>query len=1119
MVPDIYDKTGNSKLGELTECLKGVVIEERNGMFEAEIIYSIFSPYWMHLIRGNIFTADANDTLKAQKFRIYKTSKPISGKFSVYARHISFDIARDMIEGLDIENQSCEYCLNQIFRNSQFSRHFKGYSDIVNVQNFKIGATKVIKAIAGESGSIIDTFGNGADILRNNEEFHVLNRRGHDNGVTIEYGKNLTGIDLTEDEDGMITRIRAVAKYYDDDNNEIIVHSNPKYVDSPKVFDYETPFIEEIDFSDKFEDGVIPTPEKLTSLAEKYFRDNKCDIPKTNAKLTFVALSKCVGYEGIQDKLSLCDTVTIKDYRYNFETQAKVIKTYYNFLEEKYEKMEIGDPRTNLGDIITSNGSQVGPPGPAGPPGQNGADGNIEDFPNVLPDIPILEAALFGFASIGLDWSFDNRIYYTYELYASKSKDFTPNTFNLIFSGQASSFLHQVKPNETWYYKVCCLNTHGNRTEFSNQVVVTTKKVDDLSNYVDSAAIDDALIGTLNLDRGWVGQLKGNWIDAKQLSVTDGNGKRTLWIDSYGNVNLDVTELKINNENANNLYATKSSLTQESDKIVAKFENSGGYNLIENSTGYNKCANGWSNSSGSTTKLKAGSSTNSKLASGYYIYLDRAGETGTGANAGVSRRFKLKPNTKYTISGMVLTHASSLGIKFMVRTSNSVEYTERDDKKTYDTTYTVFNGYSGAWSKKTLTFTTGASVKSGIVYFEHLGYNSSDTSGVKNQVFWADLCLVEGDVALPWTPHPNEIYSGTTIVDANGVTVLDGAFTIENNVGKKVFYGDSNGNLTLASTLTGGAVKSTDNTINFDLESGAMNINHSSAKIGQMVKNIITGTSIYGVSTNAEYNNYVSMGAKTSSSASNYSMMLTCAGKDISNFKQGVNLGAKLYCKDNYVYDPYLQWTTDNNRRMYYSSAQGQLRISSWTSEKIALLGSNSSGGNLYGVAYFGYDSGIDIYRAINMHGYGITNSKSISTYDIEIASPIAYARALDDEDAEVNEIKYGVTKTLTPNIEYIGEASIIDGQCIVDLPEGLYFTNYAVILTPIGNKKIWLEAKEDDKFIVNGDDCDFDFIIKAVTPNISLLRTIEDEEIIEETHVIPKNEIITEIPHYERGE
>ena len=62
-------------------------------------------------------------------------------------------------------------------------------------------------------------------------------------------------------------------------------------------------------------------------------------------------------------------------------------------------------------------------------------------------------------------------------------------------------------------------------------------------------AISDALIGELNLGRGWYGELRGNYIDAKQMSVTDGNGKRTLDIDSFGNVNLDVAKFVVRTTN------------------------------------------------------------------------------------------------------------------------------------------------------------------------------------------------------------------------------------------------------------------------------------------------------------------------------------------------------------------------------------------------------------------------------------------------------------------------------------------------------------------------------------------------------------------------------------------
>ena len=540
---ELYDKTGSVKLGDLVDCLDCLVEEERNGLFELSLSYPISSELCLQLKEENIIIANANDTLLNQKFRIYLTRKAMNGIVEVYARHISFDLAYDIVDSVNIENQSCEYALNTLFRQSQFSTNYKGYSDIVNAQDYKISMCNMLEAIGGKEGSIIDTFGTGAEILRDNTNIHVLNKRGHDNSVTIEYRKNLTGFELEEDTTELVTRILPYAKYTDNESNEEVL-VKASFVDSPLITNYSHPYIRYIDYSDKFENENIPTIEKLKILAENEYKNNKVDIPKQNYKIEFIPLSKCVGYEGIEDKISLCDVVTIKDTRYDIETQSKVIKTVFDVLANRYESMELGEPRTTLGDIIGSGGNgEDGKPGPPGPPGQ---DGSVGDFPNTLPTVPVVTAKVYGFSTIELSWTFENKPYYTYELYASKTKDFTPNTFDLIHEGQTSSFLFQAKPSEIWYFKACGVNSHGNRTAFSNQVIAITKKVDDLSNYVDNMAINEALIGELSLDRGWVGKLNANYLDVKgNFSVTDGNGKRTMDIDSFGNVALDVTSLKI----------------------------------------------------------------------------------------------------------------------------------------------------------------------------------------------------------------------------------------------------------------------------------------------------------------------------------------------------------------------------------------------------------------------------------------------------------------------------------------------------------------------------------------------------------------------------------------------
>ncbi|MBQ1786279.1 MAG: phage tail protein, partial [Turicibacter sp.] len=369
MIPTLYDKTGAVKIGVLNDCIECFVEEERNGIFELTMIYPADSSILESIVYDNIVVADANDYLKSQKFRIYNTRKSMANRIELCARHISFDLVHDWVDVISLENQSCEYALNTIFRNSQFSKHFKGHSDIVNAQNFKVNKVTCLEAIGGTDGSIIDTYGTGAEILRDNTDIHVLNRRGHDNDVTIEYRKNLTGLEVEEDTTDLVTRIMPYAIYTNSNNEEIEVRGD--FIDSPLINNYAHPYVKYMDYSEKFEDDEVPTKTKLNNLAAKEYINNKVDIPKNNYKIEFIPLSKCAGYEGLEDRINLCDVVTIKDSRYSIDTQAKVIKVVFDVLRGRYDSMELGEPRTTLGDIIggTGDGPIQGPPGPPGPQG------------------------------------------------------------------------------------------------------------------------------------------------------------------------------------------------------------------------------------------------------------------------------------------------------------------------------------------------------------------------------------------------------------------------------------------------------------------------------------------------------------------------------------------------------------------------------------------------------------------------------------------------------------------------------------------------------------------------------------------------------------------------------
>ena len=771
----LYSKDFSTKYGVISSLCEAFVEEERNGLFELSFIMLNTDSLFNYIKEDNIVVANANDTLLNQKFRIYMTRKLMNNRVEVFARHISFDLMYDYIDNLSFENQSCEYALNQLFRNSNFSTHYRGYSDIVNAQNYNMSMANVLEAIGGKKGSIVDTFGTGAEILRDNENIHVLNKRGYDNEVTIEYKKNLTGFELEEDTTDLVTRILPYAKYNNSETNEEIV-LKADYVDSPLIANYSHPYIASIDYSDKFGDGEIPTVSKLQDLARKEYKNNKVDIPKQNYKIEFMPLSKCVGYEDLEDKISLCDTVTVIDTRYNVKTQAKVIKTVFNVLKNRYESIELGEPKTSLGDIVGngSNESVIGPPGPQGPPGQ---DGSIGDFPNSLPSTPVVTATVYGFANIEISWTFENKVYYQYEVYASKEVDFIPNTFNLIHQGQTSSFMYQAKPNETWYFKVCCVNSHGERTSFGSAYAITSK-VSDLSNYVSEMAIDDALIGNLRLDRGWIGQLNANLLDVKgNFSVTDGNGKRTLDIDSFGNVNLDVNTLKIRSGDVGEKL-TQLELNQDNIKI--DFASGSKNNILKN--GKFKAGINYWNKNNNNDLLETFDDT---------LCLEIREQDRWGSYD--SEIVECEPNTLYTL----YTHIASEIVEYtdysIVKTIVKVVYLNNENN-VISTQDLIVRNHQVGWGDNdinNITFTTPNNCTK--LKIEYAGSYTNTPYRCVFKIYSKGFCITKGENN-GYFPSTDEIYSENILMDTNGITVKhqNGAYSIFNSEGSNFYSSDGN---------------------------------------------------------------------------------------------------------------------------------------------------------------------------------------------------------------------------------------------------------------------------------------------------------------------------------------
>lgn len=306
-----------------------------------------------------------------------------------------------------------------------------------------------------------------------------------------------------------------------------------------------------------FSDDNISDKRELLNKALDKLQEVKN--PKFTYKVTLEYLNTLDGFEHY--KCHKGDTITIIDEEENLVLEARILE-----IEETEDIIiTLGSVQSGLVDSDFEN--EIGDIKDKVNQMENDKPNIDTIYPDTLPEVPILKAKAL-YSSVILDWTYSNKDYYTYELFASKIKDFNPTSDNRIFEGKASSFLHEVKPSETWYYRIRAKNTYGKTTLFSSQIKAVTFKISDSAEIFEEAAIGHAIIRDLDMDKATVGKLKGQRIDARNLTVTDGNGKRTLDIDSFGNVALDVTSLNIRSKSV----STKEDTTKEINESIKKYK-------------------------------------------------------------------------------------------------------------------------------------------------------------------------------------------------------------------------------------------------------------------------------------------------------------------------------------------------------------------------------------------------------------------------------------------------------------------------------------------------------------------------------------------------------------------
>lgn len=370
MIPILYkaketDFTHNG-VGPLRDALSCVVTEERNGIFEAELQYPVEGPLFDYIQEDCIFKAKPNDTAAPQLFRIYKSSKPFNGVVTYYGEHISYELNGNPIESVTVATANATHALNAVLSSAILEHEYSAVSDIETLNSTSLSLVSVRAALGGVEGSIIDTYGGEYEF--DNFRIKLHRQRGRDTGIKIAYGKNLTDFKQEKSISEVFTAVFPYAKYTpqpeegtEEEPEEVVVTLPEKIICSNKAALYARKRVLMKDFSQDFESGEEITEAKLRSKAQHYVNTSGFDVPAVNITVSFVNLWQSPEYAkyALLERVNLCDTVTVEFPKYKVTATAKVIKTQYDTLKERYNTIQLGNARANFADTFNQTSAGV----------------------------------------------------------------------------------------------------------------------------------------------------------------------------------------------------------------------------------------------------------------------------------------------------------------------------------------------------------------------------------------------------------------------------------------------------------------------------------------------------------------------------------------------------------------------------------------------------------------------------------------------------------------------------------------------------------------------------------------------------------------------------------------
>lgn len=354
MIPILFSENSttftSNGIGRLSDAISCTVTEQRNGEYELEMVYPVTGIHYDEIALRKIIVAQPSYQTALQPFRIYKISRPINGRVTISAQHISYDLSKNVCTPFSVAQDptACASTLAGLKSHAVEDCPFTFWTDVTTAGSYSQAVPSSIRQqLGGIEGSVLDQFGGEYEFDGYTVKLHRA--RGSDKGVVLRYGKNITDL---KQEENIANTITGVVPFWINMDGTEYVELPEKVVYAENASRYAHHLTVPLDLSDKWDEA--PSVATLRLAAEVYVRGSEIGVPKVSIKVSFVNLRDTAEYADVAslESVNLCDDIHVQFEPLGIDTTAEIVETEWNVLMDRYDSVTVGALRSSLVSTI-----------------------------------------------------------------------------------------------------------------------------------------------------------------------------------------------------------------------------------------------------------------------------------------------------------------------------------------------------------------------------------------------------------------------------------------------------------------------------------------------------------------------------------------------------------------------------------------------------------------------------------------------------------------------------------------------------------------------------------------------------------------------------------------------